>query len=217
MGFRLSAGQFRSILIVVSQVLAKRASARTSFRSTRRGRRVAVLVVLILVISMSACEAQNTLMQKADTILTCEITGKGSYSSGEPAIFEFRLENRSSQAIFVLKWHTPLEGIISRIFKVTRDGEELDYLGPMVRRGDPIAEDYEEIEPGKSASASFDLAEVYDVTSAGEYRLKFVSRLLDVTTNPTDVPRPLDRHQPLDIECNDIAFVIQKQPDVSPP
>ena len=165
---------------------------------------------------MSACEAQNTVMQNADPILTCEITGKGDYRSGEPAIFEFRLENLSNRAIYILKWHTPLEGILSRIFKVTRDGEELDYLGLMVRRGDPIAEEYEEIAPGKSASASFDLAKAYDVTPAGKYRLEFVSRILDVTTNPKDVPRPLDRHQAMEIECNDIAFVIQNQ-DGSPP
>jgi hypothetical protein len=99
---------------------------------------------------------------------------------------------------------------MSRIFKVTREGEELEYLGPMARRGNPVAEDYEEIAPGKAASASFDLAKAYDLAPAGDYHLEFVSRILDATPDRSEVPRPLDRHQPVDIECNDLAFSIQK-------
>lgn len=192
MCFRLSANRYRSILILVSLVLAQ-------------------------LVPMSAYMAQSAAMLKTDPFLTCEISGRASYRSGEPAIFEFQLKNHSSRAIHVLKWHTPLEGIFSRIFKVTRNGEELDYLGPMVRRGEPTAEDYQEISPNKSASARFDLAKVYDLTPAGKYHLKFISRLLDITTNSKEVPRPSNRQQPLEIVCNDIAFVIQKQPDGSPP
>lgn len=214
MDFHLRAGQFRSILIEVGQVLVGLASVRAHSQCARLGRKVAAPgIILTLLIPISACEAKSTVMQKVAPILTCEITGKASYRSGEPVTFVFRLENRSSLAIHVLKWHTPLEGIVNRIFKVTRDGKELDYLGPMVRRGNPVAEDYVEIAPGKSASASFDLAKAYDITPTGEYRLEFVSRLLDVTTKTTDVPRPLDQHQAMVIECNDITFVIQKHPD----
>lgn len=172
-------------------------------------RRAAILAVLALAMPISVCMTHDNALLKAEPILSCEITGEESYRSGEPAVFMFRLENRSARAVFVLKWHTPLEGIMSRIFKVTRDGEELEYQGLMARRGDPVAEDYEEIAPGEAASASFDLAKVYDLAPAGDYDLEFVSRILDVTTDRSEVPRPLDRHQPLDVECNDLAFSIQ--------
>lgn len=162
-----------------------------------------------LALSMANCSPQNAVLANAEPDLICQITGEASYRSGEPALFDFRLENRSTREMHVLKWHTPLEGIMNRIFEVTRDGEELEYLGLMARRGDPVAGDYVTIAAGDTVSASFDLASAYDLTAPGAYRLEFESRILDMTTDRAHVPRPLNQHEPQVIECNAPSFLIE--------
>ena len=208
MDFSRIAARFHSGLVAATEVLSGQASTFAGIWCGRKWGAVAVLAVLAM--PMYSCSARNTVQLNDNPNLGCEISGEASYRSGEPAIFEFRLENRSARELYVLKWHTPLEGIISRVFKVSRDGEELEYLGMMVRRGNPVADDYVEIAPGNAASASFDLAEVYDLDPPGVYHLEFASKILDVATDRSDVPRPLDRHEPIEIECNVISFAIQK-------
>ena len=50
--------------------------------------------------------------------------------AGEPVEVVFQLSNPTAQPLFVLDWHTPLEGLLNDFFEVTRDGTELSYRGP---------------------------------------------------------------------------------------
>lgn len=55
----------------------------------------------------------------------------------------FRLSNSTSQPLYVLTWHTPLEGLLNRCLEVSRDGTELSYRGEMMKRGAPVASSYD--------------------------------------------------------------------------
>jgi hypothetical protein len=106
----------------------------------------------------------------------------------------------------VLKWGTPLEGILGPVFEVKRDGAVLAYQGRMVKRGDPEADEYVLIEPGGSVSATVDLAPAYDVAAPGEYEATFVGRLTDVVADGESVPRPRRAHKSCDLPRESVLF-----------
>ncbi len=100
--------------------------------------------------------------------------------AADPVLVRFTLTNTTSEPLTVLKWHTPLEGIRGDIFEVTKDGREVPYIGPEVKRGAPQAEDYVTIEPGASVSVEVDLAKAYALSSAGRYGVELEAGVLDV-------------------------------------
>src|SRR5689334_11553442 len=76
----------------------------------------------------------------------------------EPVIVRVQLTNRSAEPLQVLKWHTPLEGFESDLFRVEHDGKPARYIGPLVKRGRPQPADYVTLAPGASLSIDLDLA-----------------------------------------------------------
>jgi len=92
----------------------------------------------------------------------------------------FTLTNESDTTLNVLKWHTPLIGFDSDMFRVKKGGEQAVYLGPIVKWGLPRPEDYLTLEPKASESVEFDLAEAYDIFEAGDYSVQYESSILDV-------------------------------------
>lgn len=141
-----------------------------------------------------------------DVVLRYRLEAGATYTAGGPAALVFTLENRSGQALRVLTWYTPLEGLKGRILKVTRGGQELLYRGRMVKRGAPRAEDYLPVGPGASTSATFDLAAAYDLSAPGQYRVEFVGRVHDVALPGEAVPRPVDRQRGIDVPGDPAEF-----------
>lgn len=123
-----------------------------------------------------------------------------------PTSIRFELSNGSDSPLQVLTWNTPLEGWKGTVLRVTRDGEELSYGGPMLKRGDPQADAYVEIPAGGKVDATVDLAEVYDVSRPGTYRVEADGDLIDVTAEAA--PRPRDRHQALPLDCGAVTFEV---------
>ena len=119
-----------------------------------------------------------------------------------------KITNGSGSSLRVLKWNTPLEGWKGTVLRVTRDGrdgeERLAYQGPMLKRGDPQGDAYVEIPAGGKVDATVDLAEVYDVSRPGTYKVEVDGDLIDVTSEP--VPRPRDRHQAMPLDCGAVTF-----------
>ncbi|HVR98554.1 MAG TPA: hypothetical protein VMW27_18205, partial [Thermoanaerobaculia bacterium] len=69
------------------------------------------------------------------------------------------------------------------------------------KRGDPGREEYVEVPAGGKAEAVVDLAQVYEFNEPGHYRVEVTQGPHDVATDPSDVPRPRDRHQALSLSC----------------
>ena len=95
------------------------------------------------------------------------------------ASVNFTLTNRGSQPVSVLKWHTPLEGIRNDIFQILHEGKPVPYVGPMVKRGQPTAEDFVTLAPGETVSAVVDLGAVYAFPEPGQYEVRYDPKLLD--------------------------------------
>lgn len=140
--------------------------------------------------------------------LTCTISVRPRLKVGEPVELLFRLSNPTTKPLWVLNWHTPLEGLDNNIFVVTRDGIELDYRGIMKKRGPPVASSYVKLASGASVEAKVELSESYDFTVPGKYTIVFPGPLLDVATKKADVPHPSGESRPQDVRCGPVETTI---------
>jgi len=177
-------------------------------------RHVGGVVLLCLALGMGACctsrkEGADTGMAapRAEetpamgTSLECSMSVARQVTAGQPAELVFRLRNPTAQPLYVLNWHTPLEGLLSNCLKVTRDGVELPYQGPMFKRGDPDADSYVTLAPGASAEQKIEASLAYDFSQPGTYRIEFRGPLMDVATQQAEVPRPLAKHSAMPVQC----------------
>ena len=140
--------------------------------------------------------------------LFCRLEAEPGAVAGGPVKVRFTLSNRGARAVRVLKWQTPLEGFWSDVFDVTLGGRKLAYEGPLMKRGDPGAEDYVEVAPGRSATAVVDLAGPYDLTRPGTYGVAFTRGLADVVRESETGPRPRNAHRRRPLSCEAIDVVV---------
>lgn len=96
-----------------------------------------------------------------------------SYGNDTPIIVDFTLTNRSGSAIRVLRWTTPINGVSGEIFSVTRGSQPIQYIGRLVKRGEPTEADFFNIEPGQSISVPVDLSLYYAIYEAGNYAVTY--------------------------------------------
>ena len=139
--------------------------------------------------------------QKPAPLLSCALQAHARVRSGDPVRVHFRLKNLAARPLFVLGWRTPIEGLFGNDWQVTRGGVEIPYQGPMVKRGEPEAEDYVTIAPGEAAEAEVEVSLAYEMRQPGRYVIAFRGPLMDVTTATAAVPRPLAQHQPMAVQC----------------
>lgn len=140
--------------------------------------------------------------------LTCALSVPSRLKAGEPVELSFRLTNSTSETVWVLNWHTPLEGLQNSFLRVTRDGTEVDYRGEMRKRGPPTASDYVKLAPGASVDAKVNLSEAYDFKVPGKYTLEFPGPLRDVAAKKADVPHPFGKSHPRQVQCSPVETTI---------
>ncbi len=119
------------------------------------------------------------------------------------------LTNGGSAPVWVLRWGTPLEDFSGDALRIVGpDGRVLEYQGPMVKRGDPGMQEYVRIEPNASTERVIDAASAYSFAAPGRYSVSFDRGLLDTLTGQGEIPRPRDRHRPIDLTCGPVEFEV---------
>lgn|GEM_PF-1980813 len=145
--------------------------------------------------------------KKYEVALTAKM--QPTYQANKPIIVEYTFTNTTKKTLYVLDWHSPLEGIKNKIFKAERDGQTLEYQGPMVKRGNPVKDNYKEIKPGQSITAKVDLAKAYDITKAGKYRFEYNGKLMDHSYDGKAIPKVSDKLTPYQTAGSAIHFTIK--------
>jgi peptidyl-Lys metalloendopeptidase len=84
--------------------------------------------------------------------------------------------NTARHPVNLLKWQLPGDELEGPLFKVTRDDQKVDYLGPLVKRAAPGANDKVKLQPGESMSFQAELTGAYDLSQSGRYAIEYVSR-----------------------------------------
>lgn len=108
---------------------------------------------------------------------------KQAYKARDKHKLVFSLTNETKEPMKVLKWHTPLEGIKSDMFRVANSiGERAVYLGPIYKRRPPEEDDYITLEPGQMVKASIDFTEAYDISRSGNYNVRYKTEHLHAGT-----------------------------------
>jgi peptidyl-Lys metalloendopeptidase len=90
---------------------------------------------------------------------------------------DITITNTSRHAVRVPKWELPSDFIEAKLFQVTRDGEAVQYEGPMIKRGLPASQDFAILRAGESYRTTVDLSGAYDMAKSGQYVVTFASPL----------------------------------------
>ena len=138
--------------------------------------------------------------------LQCELSISASLTATQQAELVFTLTNAGTDALQVLNWHTPFEGVKAAMFTVQRDDTEVDYHGRMFKRGAPRKDDYFALEPGERREAKLDLAEGWDVSAPGTYKVEYAAQLFDVAPADASTPRSSDQFSAVALKCNAVSF-----------
>ncbi|OJH35740.1 M35 family metallo-endopeptidase [Cystobacter ferrugineus] len=132
-----------------------------------------------------------------------------SMSAREDVAVTVTFTNVSSQPVQLLRWFVPgTEGIKAGLFEVSRNGEEVDYIGPHIKRAAPQAEDFVTLAPGESLSGTASLSGMYDLSESGTYSVRFAAQ----STNQHNVG--LTRAANLD--SNIVSLWIEGRPEREP-
>ena len=108
--------------------------------------------------------------------LSVELKAQTSKSTpGESVLWQ--LTNRGDEAIYVLRWETPLDGLSRSVFQVSHNGRPVRYMDKLVHWGDPQASDFVKVAPGQTLSAEVNLAASYEMVEAGDYTVNFAGQL----------------------------------------
>jgi len=98
---------------------------------------------------------------------------KASLGKSDDVVVKVTFTNTSGSPQYVLKSHTPFEGVDAPLFEVTRDGQPVRYLGRIVKRAAPTAADYYLLKPGASYTVKVELSALYDMATTGDYAVRY--------------------------------------------
>jgi peptidyl-Lys metalloendopeptidase len=138
--------------------------------------------------------------------IECELSIAKSLRAAQPAELVFALTNAGDDVVQVLNWQTPFEGIKAPMFTVERDGVEMEYRGPMLKRSAPRKQDYLMLKPGERRQVKINLADAWSVDAPGDYTITYSAQLFDVIAGPASAPRKLDEFREVTPNCNAVAF-----------
>lgn len=150
----------------------------------------------------------TALATPAASQLRCTLMLPAQAVAGQAVPLRLRVANPGPAGVHLLVWGTPFEEAwFAPFVTVFRDGTELAYRGAALKRGDPERSEYLYLAPGRSRSATLDLAEAFDLRQPGRYRVEPRLVLHDVL--PADAARPprsRAQHAPQAPACAAVTF-----------
>jgi peptidyl-Lys metalloendopeptidase len=124
--------------------------------------------------------SQQLTEQAVGDIAVSLSVASGSLSATQDAVVTVTYTNLSSQPVQLLKWYVPGSGSVpAGLFEVTRDGEEVDFVGPHVKRVAPRPEDFITLAAGESLSRTTSLSDMYDLRQSGTYAIRFAAQTIN--------------------------------------
>ena len=87
------------------------------------------------------------------------------------------ITNTSNHTVRVPRWELPSDFMEAKLFQVSRDGQPVQYEGPMVKFGLPQARDFVMLRAGETLRTTVDLSGSYDMSRSGDYVVTLSSSL----------------------------------------
>jgi peptidyl-Lys metalloendopeptidase len=98
-------------------------------------------------------------------------------SGGFLGAVEVTLTNTSNHTVRVPSWELPSQDSEAKLFKVSRDGQEVAYTGMMAKHGLPGAQDFTVLKAGETYRTTIDLSASYDLRKSGQYVITYSAPL----------------------------------------
>jgi len=121
----------------------------------------------VLAMSLSSQAAGN------NGVVVSVAPEKAALGKSDDVVVKVTFTNTSGSPQYVLKSHTPFDGVNAPVFDVTRDGQPVRYLGKIVKRAAPTAADYYLLKPGASYTVKVELSALYDMATTGDYAVRY--------------------------------------------
>jgi len=102
------------------------------------------------------------------------------HNSGDAVLVDVSITNTGKGAARILRWFTALNGVEEALFDVRVDGREVEYVGRHYKRPEPTDKDYVVIQPGRTMTATVDLADYYDMSATGMYSVRYAVESFDL-------------------------------------
>jgi peptidyl-Lys metalloendopeptidase len=99
---------------------------------------------------------------------------KNSIGNNEDVVVKLSIKNRTAETIDILRWYLPdSQGNLEEgIFKVSRDGMPVSYMGPHYKRPAATQSDYVRLKPNQKLNYQVELSSDYDFSEAGAYQIE---------------------------------------------
>jgi peptidyl-Lys metalloendopeptidase len=128
--------------------------------------------VLVLVFAALAGTSSAGAAPKSALSVTLS-ADKSGFTVSDAVLVNVTISNTGKKPVKVLKWYTPVEDVEESLFKVTRDGAVVDYVGAHYKRLAPTGNDYLNLKPGESFTRTVDLGQYYDLSASGAYEIEY--------------------------------------------
>ncbi len=123
---------------------------------------------------LAALFLSTQIMAKVHTGIEVKVQPvKTNVGNNEDIFVKVSYKNRSQQPVNILRWYLPdVDGLLEEgIFKITRDGEKINYLGRHYKRQAPTGVDYVTLKQNQKFSYVVELSAVYDFSEEGLYQV----------------------------------------------
>ena len=119
-----------------------------------------------------ACTVSASALANIEVVLT---PLQPTVGRGGNVLVRVVLTNTSATVQHLLRWRTPLDGVESPLFEVSRDGQPVPYLGRRIKRAAPQPGDYVRLDPGASLVKTVELSSLYQMNVTGNYTIRYRS------------------------------------------
>ncbi len=139
----------------------------------------AIFAIVLVCLSFSGFARTNNLS------VSLTVADRATVSDQEVMV-DVVFTNNGSTSLSIPKWFVPDGELEGNLFLLSRDGSRVPYLGPIIKRAAPTAQDMISLAPGESITRSVDIAGMYDLSASGEYKMQYgvASSQLFGRTNP---------------------------------
>lgn len=98
---------------------------------------------------------------------------KSTFTQSDNVIVHVVVTNPNPEALHVLSYLLPTEGLTAPLFNVSADGVPATYLGMLAKRAAPTDQDYVTLAAGQSVGFDVNLSQYYSFASTGNYQISY--------------------------------------------
>jgi hypothetical protein len=134
--------------------------------------------------------------------IQCEIIPLDKVLNEGEVLISFELQNTSNYEVRVLKWQTPLEGLLTDCLDINVQGKKIPFDGKMIKRGNPSEKDFILLKPGETVKKEIDLTEAYDIPEKAEIQIEFNPERLVLLNDGKEIfnPKKISENSLQDVE-----------------